>query len=163
MSRKPVVATPAETGAPVIITKFFLTTFAVTFIAYFVAYVPFIVKICEDILQNKQSLLEAFAKNTEELFVAGLAVSLAAFLTYYETDKETLFGNNCRFFAFMNILTVIVCILCFFICHNPANHVEVMIVEEPTIATLAVATNVLTLMFAFLTVLQIRRAKDGYV
>jgi hypothetical protein len=151
-----------QTGAPVIVTKLFATTFAVTFIAYFVAYLPFLVKLSEAKLQKNVSLLEGFANNIEELFVAGLAVSLAAFLTYYESEREKLYGNNCATFAFANILSVIICIMCFFLCHNPSNHVEVMIAAEPAVAGLAAFTNFLTLMFAFLTVLQIRRAKDGY-
>jgi hypothetical protein len=148
---------------PVIFTKYFKTTFGVTFVAYFVAYLPFIVKMTEEKLQKNTTAIIAFAENVEELFVAGLAVSLAAFLTYYESEKEKLAGNNCANFAFANVVSVIICLLGFFLCRNTANHVQFTIETEPFLAALTMITNFLTLLFAFCTVLQVRRAKDGYV
>lgn len=153
-------ATPAV--KPVIVTRLFKMTFGVTFVAYFVAYLPFTIKFFEELLQTGCPLIQAYADNIDDLFVAGLAVSIAAFLTYYESEKEKLAGNNCSGFAFANVVTVIFCLIGFFLSRNEANHLELKIVLSTTLAGASMFANLMTLIFAFLTVLQIRRAKDGY-
>lgn len=146
-----------------LVTKFLWRTVAAATAAYFVTYLAFVVRLWESVLTYDLDFWPAFGRSIEEAFIAGLATSATACLTYFEADKEFTLGTNSGGFAFCSLVSAFVCLVSFFIAHNPSNNLHDHVARGGWAGVLGLSITILTIFFAFVTVVQVRRARDHYV
>ncbi len=143
-----------------IVTPHFWRTCVAMLVACLFAYLPFIVIYIEMLLKPGTDRWQAFGDSLEHALVSSIAVCLAGILTWWEYEKETNLGRVADIFALMSLFGVFGSLLGFFITHYAKESISSLIARGGGIAQGALWCLCSASGFAFLTVLEVRRARD---
>ncbi len=145
-----------------IFTEHFWRTFVAASIAYVVTYLPFILNFFEYMIRNDATAWSSFGFALDHAFVSGLAVSAIACVTYTESEREVRFANNCGTLMYCSLFSAIVSLIAFVISRNPINGLQTKVMIGGIYGWVSLTVVLATIFFAFVTILQIRRARDRY-
>ena len=146
-----------------IVTRYFWRTMVAVVAACFFAYLPALVTCLESLLQGSMNWWPAFGTSIEPALGGAIAISVAGCLTYYENELEFRLGRICGLFAFMSFVGTLFLLVAFYVAHNPANGVRGLTSNGGSFAQALLSTLIAVTLFSVLTILQVRRKRDGYL
>jgi hypothetical protein len=139
-------------------------TFAVTLLAYLVSYFSFLISYQDAILRPDARWWEVFAKNLDQALAIAIVLAVTAFLSFCEFRFEAERGFrtfNTGSFALVSALGAFFSLVMFIGLVRSPDIVQQRISDGGIYAWVSVLFVVMSTGAGFLTMLQIRRARDA--
>jgi hypothetical protein len=151
-----------ETAALIWTTNFGPALFGVA-VAFFLAFLPAIVKLVDLVFAQYQPPYPSFVASLEEFLLGALAVAISASLNYFESQYECNLGRACGILAAFTAVSAVISLVGYFIVHYRGQLIFSAEHNGGGVAFAAAIFLVGVVAVSCLTVLQGRRMKDRHM